>query len=76
MATSKKKSETESKEKKSKESTKKVSYIHVNDFLRKRKEGVDPNIVESFKLFLSGRTYQHSMEDFEKELEKFYNRFK
>ncbi|GLI90604.1 hypothetical protein ACSHUI_00840 [Bacillus subtilis] len=49
-----------------------ISYVHVDDFLR-RKE-LSPEMKRGFKIFVRGRSYQLSMEAFEEELEKFLNR--
>jgi dihydroorotase-like cyclic amidohydrolase len=60
-----------------KASTKKkepVKYVHINSFLANRKESLSENVSNGFKIFMRGKTYQHSHEDFEKELEKFLKR--
>lgn len=48
-------------------------YIHIDEYLSHKKD-LEPNIKFAFKAFLKNRIYKHSMEDFDEELERFYNR--
>ena len=51
-----------------------ISYIHIDEFLSKNR--IAEPLASSFKVFLRGETYQHSMKDFETKLKEFNNRFK
>lgn len=48
--------------------TQPISYIHIDEFLQIRTD-LRPEIKAGFKVSMKGRSYQHSMGDFEKELE-------
>lgn len=50
-----------------------LGYVHIDEFLTKKKD-LSPHDKAGFRIFMKGRTYLHSMEDFEKELKAFFNR--
>lgn len=52
----------------------KPKYVHINEFIAKKGQDLSSDIVEGFKVYMRGRTYMHSMRDFEKALKEFYNR--
>jgi hypothetical protein len=56
-----------------KEKTSAPVYIHVDEFLTRKPE-LSPHDKAGFRVFMQGRSYQHSIEDFEKELTNFFNR--
>jgi len=53
---------------------KKVKYIHIDEFLRGKEKELGEDIIRGFKVFMRGKSYQHSIKDFEKELKNFFNR--
>ncbi|QKE56369.1 hypothetical protein [Bacillus phage YungSlug] len=57
-----------------KKESEEIRYIHVDEYLRTKELSED--IKFGFKVFLKvqGGSYQLSLEDFDKELERFYNR--
>lgn len=52
-------------------------YVHIDEFLSQKPE-LSEHDKEGFRVFMKtkGMTYHFSFEDFEKELEHFFNRFK
>lgn len=61
------------KKKTTKKKPKKITYVHLDEYLA-IKPGLPPHIIEGFKIYMRGKTYQHSVEDFDRELDNFYNR--
>lgn len=50
-----------------------IRYVHIDEFLAKKPD-LPPYDKQGFRIFMKGRTYMHSFEDFEKALKEFYNR--
>lgn len=63
-----------SKSSKAKAKQKGVTYIHIDEFLRGKEKELGEDIIRGFKVYMRGKSYQHSMKDFEKELKNFFNR--
>lgn len=53
--------------------SKPIQYVHIDEFLAKKPD-LSHHDKEGFRIFMKGRTYLHSFEDFEKALKEFYNR--
>lgn len=53
---------------------KKVSYVHIDEFIRQKGNQLSKDIINGFRIFMKGKSYQHSIEDFEKELQNFFKR--
>lgn len=48
-------------------------YVHIDEFLASRPD-IPEEDKQGFRIWMQGRTYQHSFEDFEDELKNFYHR--
>lgn len=62
-----------SRAKSSKKGSKPITYVHVDEFLL-TKGDLSPEAKAGFKVYMKGRQYQHSYEDFEKALKEYFKR--
>lgn len=51
----------------------KKRYYHITEFFRTRPD-LSPEDKTGFRYYMTGRSYQRSLEDFEKALNEFFNR--